>query len=526
MAEALQILSVGVGTLLAIVVFAVIVFWFIEDVTQKKHAVLRNYPVIGRLRYFFEKQGEYFRQYFFAGDRDEMPFNRATRAWVYRVAKKEDGSGLIGFGSTYDIKAPGAILFVNSAFPVQEWEHKATPPLVIGNGYCEHPFTARSIVNISGMSFGAISKPAVRALARGAAESGCWIDTGEGGLAPYHLEGNPDVIMQIGTAKYGIRDADGAFSPERARELGKVVKAFEIKLSQGAKPGKGGVLPGGKVTAEIAAIRGIPQGQDSISPNRHRDAANIGELLDQVHYIRSLTGRPVGIKTAIGGWRFLNDMAENILTRGLEYAPDFLVIDGGEGGSGAAPQALFDHMSLSIEEGLPRAADVLYEAGLKERIRLVASGKLVNSARAAWALCVGADFVNTARGFMFSLGCIQALRCHTNTCPTGITTHNPRLQRGLVVEEKYLRVANYAKGMNHDIEMIAHSCGVEHPRLLRREHCRIVQNNGHSTSLKTLYPYPDGKEPPVAETFAERAAMTMTFQSPLIPARKPRATSD
>jgi glutamate synthase domain-containing protein 2 len=525
MTEAIQILSVGAGTLLAIVVFAVIIFWFIEDVTQKKHAVLRNYPVIGRLRYFFEKQGEYFRQYFFAGDRDEMPFNRATRSWVYRVAKKEDGSGLIGFGSTYDIKAPGAILFVNSAFPVQEWEHKATPPLTIGEGYCAHPFTARSMVNISGMSFGAISKPAVQALARGAAEAGCWIDTGEGGLAPHHLEGGADVIMQIGTAKYGIREADGAFSPARAKELGKVVKAFEIKLSQGAKPGKGGVLPGGKVTAEIAAIRGIPEGQDSISPNRHRDAANVGELLDQVHYIRTLTGRPVGIKTAIGGWKFLNDMAENILTRGLEYAPDFLVIDGGEGGSGAAPQALFDHMSLSIEEGLPRAADMLYESGLKDRIRLVASGKLVTSARAAWALCVGADFVNTARGFMFSLGCIQALRCHTNTCPTGITTHNPRLQRGLVVDEKYKRVANYALGMNHDIEMIAHSCGVEHPRLLRREHCRIVQNNGHSTSLKTLYPYPSGKEPPVAETFAERATMTMTFQSPLIPARKPSSAS-
>jgi glutamate synthase domain-containing protein 2 len=526
MSEALQILSVGAGTLLAIVVAAVFVFWFIEDVTQKKHAVLRNYPVIGRLRYFFEKQGEYFRQYFFAGDRDEMPFNRATRAWVYRVAKKEDGSGLIGFGSTYDIKAPGAILFVNAPFPVQEWEHKATPPLTIGEGWCEHPFSARSIVNISGMSFGAISKPAVQALARGAAQAGCWIDTGEGGLAPYHLEGNPDVIMQIGTAKYGIRDPDGAFSPARAKELGKVVKAFEIKLSQGAKPGKGGVLPGGKVTAEIAAIRGIPQGQDSISPNRHRDAANVGELLDQVHSIRSLTGRPVGIKTAIGGWRFLNDMAEDVLRRGLEYAPDFLVIDGGEGGSGAAPQALFDHMSLSIEEGLPRAADMLYESGLKDRIRLVASGKLVTSARAAWALCVGADFVNTARGFMFSLGCIQALRCHTNTCPTGITTHNPRLQRGLVVEEKYLRVANYALGMNHDIEMIAHSCGVEHPRLLRREHCRIVQNNGHSSSLKTLYPYPDGKAPPVPETFAERATMTMTFRSPLIPASKPAATND
>jgi len=490
MSQTLGILSVGAGTLLAIIVFAVIIFLFIQDVTQKKHAVLRNYPVIGHLRYFLEKQGEYFRQYFFAGDRDEMPFNRATRAWVYRVAKQEDGSGLIGFGSTYDLKTPGAILFVNAAFPVQEWEKQATPPLVIGEGWCERPFLARSLVNVSGMSFGAISKPAVQALSRGAAIAGCWMDTGEGGLAPYHLEGGCDVIMQIGTAKYGIRDAEGNFSRERAKELAAQVKAFEIKLSQGAKPGKGGVLPGGKVTAEIAAIRGIPVGESSISPNRHRDAANTTELLDQVAMIRSLTGRPVGIKTAIGGWWFLNDIAENVLRRGLEYAPDFLVIDGGEGGSGAAPQALFDHMSLSIEEALPRAADVLYESGLKERVRLVASGKLVTSARAAWALCVGADFVNTARGFMFSLGCIQALRCHTNTCPTGITTHNPRLQRGLVVQEKHLRVANYAMGMNRDIEMIAHSCGVAHPRLLKREHCRIVQANGQTAALSMLYPYP------------------------------------
>ena len=515
----LGILAVWIGTIAALVLFAVIVFWFIQDVTQKKHAVLRNYPVIGRLRYLFEKQGEYFRQYFFAGDRDEMPFNRATRAWIYRVAKQEDGGGVIGFGSSYDIKAPGAILFVNAPFPVQTWEEKPTPSMTIGEGYCLRPFTARSIVNISGMSFGAISAPAVRALSKGAAEAGCWMDTGEGGLAPHHTEGGCDIIMQIGTAKYGIRDKDGNFSPERAKELAKVVKAFEIKMSQGAKPGKGGILPGGKVTPEIAAIRGIPEGQDSISPNRHRDAANTTELLDQVHYIRTLTGRPVGIKTAIGGWAFLNDMAENILRRGLEYAPDFIVIDGGEGGSGAAPQALFDHMSLSIEEALPRAADVLYESGLKDRIRLVASGKLVTSARAAWALCVGADFINTAREFMFSLGCIQPLRCQTNTCPTGITTHNARLQRGLVVEEKYLRVANYCKGMNHDIEMIAHSCGVEHPRLLRREHCRIVQNNGHSTSLKTLYPYPEPKSTPAS--FAEKAKMTMAFQVPVIPANKP-----
>ncbi|HVY08377.1 MAG TPA: FMN-binding glutamate synthase family protein [Burkholderiales bacterium] len=482
------ILSYGVGTILGVGLVALMVFWFVQDITQKKHTVLRNYPVIGRLRYFFEKQGEYFRQYFFAGDRDEMPFNRATRGWVYRLAKDE--GGIIGFGSTFDLREPGSIIFVNAPFPVLEEDRLPTPPLKIGEGYCRLPFEARSIVNISGMSFGAISQPAVRALSRGAEVSGCWLDTGEGGLSPFHLEGNADVIMQIGTANYGIRNPDGTFSLDRARELGHSVKAFEIKLSQGAKPGKGGVLPASKVTPEIAAIRGIPVGVDSISPNRHHDIASVDDLLDRIQIIRDLTGRPVGVKTAIGGWEFVNDMCNAILRRGLQCAPDFLVIDGGEGGSGATPQALADHMSLPIAEGLPRVVDALIEAGLKQRIRVVAAGKLVTSAKAAWALCAGADFVNTARGFMFALGCIQALRCHTNTCPTGITTHNKRLQRGLVVEEKYLRVANYVANMNKEIDMIAHSCGCRHARELRREHVRIVESANRSIAFNMLYPYP------------------------------------
>jgi len=482
------ILSYGIGTLLGIALIGLLVFWFIQDITQKKHTVLRNYPLIGRLRYFFEKQGEYFRQYFFAGDRDEMPFNRATRGWVYRLAKDE--GGIIGFGSTFDLREPGSIIFVNAPFPVLEEDRLPTPPLMIGEGYCRFPFEARSIVNISGMSFGAISQPAVQALSRGAEIAGCWLDTGEGGLSPYHLEAAADVIMQVGTANYGIRGNDGTFSPARAKELGKVVKAFEIKLSQGAKPGKGGVLPGAKVTAEIAGIRGIPVGQDSISPNRHRDIANVDDLLDRIVMIRDLTGRPVGVKTAIGGWEFINDLCNAVLRRGFETAPDFLIIDGGEGGSGATPQALADHMSLPIAEGLPRVVDALIESGLKPRIRVVAAGKLVTSAKAAWALCAGADFVNTARGFMFALGCIQALRCHTNTCPTGITTHNKRLQRGLVVQEKYLRVANYVSNMNKEIDMIAHSCGCRHSRELRREHVRIVESANQSVAFNMLYPYP------------------------------------
>ena len=483
-----DIVSYGLGTIVGLVLIALLLLWVVRDIVQKKHAVLRNYPVIGHLRYFLENQGEFIRQYLIAGERDEMPFNRAARSWVYRTAKGV--GGVIGFGSTNDLREPGSIIFVNATFPTLEQDHLPTPSLVIGEGFCREPFTARSLVNISGMSYGALSAPAVQALSRGAAVAGCWLDTGEGGLAPHHLAGDCDRIMQIGTAKYGIRDSNGNFSRERALELAKNVKAFEIKLSQGAKPGKGGVLPGVKVSDEIAQIRGIPSGQDSLSPNRHPDIANTEELLDQIAMIRDLTGKPVGVKTAIGGWEFLHELCESILRRGVETAPDFLVIDGGEGGSGAAPQVLADHMGLPIMEALPRVVDALLEAGLKQRIRVVAAGKLITPAKAAWALCCGADFVNTARGFMFSLGCIQAMRCHTNTCPTGVTTHNKRLQRGLVVAEKYQRVANYAMGMNKEIEMIAHSCGLKHARELRREHVRLVQMAGKSTAMNMLYPYP------------------------------------
>lgn len=489
MSGAIDLIIYSVATMLGLVIVGMVVFWFIQDVTQKKHSVLRNYPVIGRLRYIFERQGKYFRQYFFANDRDEMPFNRATRGWIYKNAKNK--GSLVGFGSTNDLRQPGSIIFVNAAFPIQEEDQLPTPSLHIGQGYCEYPFEAKSVINISGMSYGAISKPAVRALSLGAAQAGCWLNTGEGGLSPYHLEGGCDLIMQIGTAKYGIRDENGNFSPQRAKELSKIVKAFEIKLSQGAKPGKGGLLPGNKVHSEIAAIRGIPENQDSISPNRHRDINNIDELLDKIIDIRELTGRPVGIKTAIGGWNFINELCDSINRRGLEYAPDFLTIDGGEGGSGAAPQTLIDHVSLPIAEALPRVVDSLLQSGLKSRIYVVAAGKLVTSAEGAWALCAGADFVNTARGFMFSLGCIQAMRCHLNTCPTGITTHDTRLQNGLVVEEKYIRVANYARNVNKEINMIAHSCGLHHARQFKREHVRIVETAGKSVALNILYPYPE-----------------------------------
>jgi glutamate synthase domain-containing protein 2 len=469
-----------------LVILTLVVFYII-DITQTKHAVRRNYPIVGRFRYLFEHMGEFLRQYFYAMDREEMPFNRAERAWVYRAAKDVDRT--LAFGSTRDLRPLGSIFFVNCAYPTRGEDAVAPSPITIGP-YCETPFTTASILNISGMSYGALSKPALQALSRGAAKAGCWLNTGEGGLSSYHLEGGCDIVFQIGTAKFGVRDEQGRLSEERLAAVAAhpQVKMFEIKLSQGAKPGKGGILPGAKVTEEIALIRAISVGEDAISPNRHLEITNAGSLLDMIEQVRRVTGKPVGFKTVIGDTVWLEDLFKLILARGIESAPDFISIDGAEGGSGAAPQALMDYMGLPIRESLPAVVDLLHGYGLKERIKVIASGKLIVPSGVAWALCMGADFVNSGRGFMFSLGCIQAMQCNKNTCPTGVTTHDPRLQRGLNPILKSERVANYVANMTYDVGTIAHSCGVFEPRQLRRHHARMATSSGRSESLESLYP--------------------------------------
>ena len=472
---------------LAVLTIAVL---FVVDVTQTGDAVRRNYPVVGRFRHLFSTLGEFFRQYFFAMDREEMPFNRAERDWAYRAAKGENNT--IAFGSTRNLTVQGTAIFVNCPFPTLEEDFARTQPLRIGP-HCPAPYDAPSIFNISGMSFGALSVPAVRALSRGAKMAGCWMNTGEGGLSSHHLEGGCDIVFQIGTAKYGVRSPDGRLDDEKLREIAahEQVRMFEIKLSQGAKPGKGGILPGDKVTAEIAAIRGIPEGEDSISPNRHPEIDTVGGLLDFIARIRDTTGKPVGFKCVIGAYGWLISLCKEIHRRGIESAPDFITVDSGDGGTGAAPMPLMDNVGLVVRESLPMVADILRAHGLSDRIRLISSGKMITPSGVAWALCAGANFVTSARGFMFSLGCIQALRCNKNTCPTGVTTHNPRLQRGLDPDDKCVKAANYCRNMVHEVEVIAHSCGVAEPRLLRRYHVRIVQADGRSVPLDILFPWPE-----------------------------------
>lgn len=477
---ALFILFIGFGMIAVVILYII-------DRNQTAHAIRRNYPVIGRFRYFFEHLGEFFRQYFFAMDREELPFNRAQRSWCYRAAKDVDNT--TAFGSTRDLRIPGTILFVNCPFPTLTEDAVQPRPVTIGP-YAAKPYVTASLFNVSGMSFGAISKPAILALSAGAAKAGCWMNTGEGGLSPYHLEGGADIVFQIGTAKNGVRDLDGNLSEEKLLEVAAhpQVKMFELKLSQGAKPGKGGILPAAKVTEEIAKIRNIRVGVDAISPNRHPDIENNEELLDMVDRIRRVTGRPVGFKCVIGAYGWLESLFSEIRARGIEYAPDFITVDSAEGGTGAAPLPLIDDMGLPLREALPMLVDKLARYGLRERIKVIASGKLVTPADVAWALCVGADFVTSARGFMFALGCIQALQCNKNTCPTGITTHDPKLQRGLVPQEKSVRVANYCKNMIYEVGTIAHSCGVREPRELKRYHARIVMHNGLSVPVDELFP--------------------------------------
>lgn len=480
------IFVIGLGILGVLVIYII-------DVTQTKQTIRRNYPVVGRFRYFFEHLGEFFRQYFFAMDREELPFNRAERSWAYRAAKKVDTT--VAFGSSHPLSTPGDVIFLNCPFPTLDKDAEDAEAVTIGGGRAKEPYTTSSIVNISGMSFGAISQPAVESLSRGAKEAGIWMNTGEGGLSPYHLEGGCDIVYQIGTAKYGVRTPDGELCDTKLKEVAShpQVKMFEVKMSQGAKPGKGGILPGEKVTEEISRIRGIEIGESSISPNGHTDIDSVDGLLDMINRVREVTGKPVGFKMVVGRVEFFTSLCEAIHRRGVDSAPDFITLDSADGGTGAAPQPLMDYVGMHIKESLPLVVDTIKSYGLRDEIKIITSGKLITPEKVAWALSMGADFVTSARGFMFALGCIQALQCNKNTCPTGITTHDKDLQRGLVPEDKYKRVENYARQVVYGVGLIAHSCGVKQPRALDRSHVRIIENESRTVLMSEVYPEPEIK---------------------------------
>jgi len=458
-----------IAKIMLVFFIAVLIITFFCDLIQVKNPLYHNYPLIGHLRPIFIKLGVFFRDYFSIKDWEGLPFSRGAMEYISKSSKGAD-MHLQGFGSTKKINLESDVIFASAIFPVEVSEGKPAARLIIGP-LCANPYSPNSFFNISAMSYGALSEAAVRALSRGAKLAECFMNTGEGGLSKHHLEGGCDIIYQMGTAKYGARTEEGHFCPERFKIIcdHEEVKMIELKLSQGAKPGKGGILPGEKVTKEIAEMRFIPEGQDSISPNRHEEISNTGELLDFIAKLKKIGGKPVGFKTVISHPGWLDEFCEEVKKRDLKDAPDFITVDGGEGGTGAAPILLLHGVGMPIKQALPMVVDKITQHNLRDRIKIIASGKLVTALEVAWALAQGADYINSARGFMFALGCIQSLRCDSNTCPTGITTHNKYLQKALRPQDKAVHVANYVKSIITEVEMISHSCGAISPRHLNRE---------------------------------------------------------
>jgi glutamate synthase domain-containing protein 2 len=456
----------------------------VRDLIQTRHAVLRNYPISAHLRFILEEIRPEMRQYFFEGEKDGMPFSRDKRAVIYQRAKMALDKR--PFGTQYDVYASGYEWLRHSiaAKPV------ATEPfrITVGGPDCAKPYSA-SIFNISAMSFGALSPNAIRALNGGAKRGGFAHDTGEGGFSPYHRENGGDIIWEIGSGYFGCRNPDGSFNLDKfaAVATDPQIKMVEIKLSQGAKPGHGGVLPAAKVTAEIAAIRGVPAGQDCISPSRHTAFSTPIEMMQLIEQMRrACGGKPVGFKLCIGHpWEFLA-VCKAILETGI--CPDFVVVDGTEGGTGAAPLEFMDHLGMPMREGLNFAHNALVGIGVRERVRIGAAGKIATGFDIARAAALGADWCNAARAFMFALGCIQSLSCHTDRCPTGVSTQDPTRSRALVVPDKLERVYSFHRSTLHALAELTAAAGLDHPSDFRPVHfCRRVSAREVLT-FADLYP--------------------------------------
>ncbi|MCW5702527.1 MAG: FMN-binding glutamate synthase family protein [Xanthobacteraceae bacterium] len=470
--------------LIPILIFGGLSILGVRDILQKPHAVLRNYPISAHIRFLLEEIRPEMRQYFFESEKDGMPFSRDTRAVVYQRAKMQLDKR--PFGTQEDVYREG-----------YEWMHHSVSPKIaanekfrvtIGGPECTKPYSA-SVFNISAMSFGALSANAVRALNAGARKGGFAHDTGEGGVSPYHRENGGDIIWEIGSGYFGCRNRDGSFNPELFAKVASddQIKMVELKVSQGAKPGHGGVLPAAKVSEEISKIRGVDMGEDCISPAKHREFSTPLEMIKFVGEMRRLSGgKPAGFKMCIGHpWEFLA-ICKAMLESGIY--PDFIVVDGNEGGTGAAPLEFMDHLGMPMREGVNFVHNALVGINARDKIKIGASGKIANAFDMARAMAIGADFCNSARGFMFALGCIQSLSCHTDRCPTGVATQDPGRNRALVVPHKTERVYNYHHATVHALAELLAAAGLEHPSELRPMHFSQRMSTTEVCSFARLYP--------------------------------------
>jgi len=514
-----------IGFLFSTFIFAALIvtglYLYFVDRNQKQHPILRNYPLLGRVRYFLEQIGPELRQYLFSSDLEGKPFSRIEYQQVVKKAKyKRD---VVGFGSLRDFESSGFYIR-NSMFPkvtgelkmdtdtrvktkrylllneplfaqrkeeIEEHESlayllKDEDAIVIGKD-CKHPFIAKGQVGMSAMSYGSLGERAITALSEGLGMAkGTWMNTGEGGLSDYHLKGDVDIIMQIGPGFFGVRDREGNFSWEALKEKSQIpqVKAFELKLAQGAKT-RGGHIDGEKVTEEIARIRMVEPFKSIDSPNRFEEYDDLPSLFSFIERIREFTGKPVGMKVVIGSREEAEELAKQM--KEMNKGPDFITVDGGEGGTGASYQELTDSVGLPIKSALPLVNRALVKYGVRNRVKIIASGKLVSPDKVAVALAMGADLINIARGFMITIGCIQALRCHSNSCPVGVATTDPDLQKALVVDEKRNRTANYVITMRKGLFRVAAAAGLDSPVKLSEEHVIYKDEKGEVYSL-------DGKE--------------------------------
>jgi glutamate synthase domain-containing protein 2 len=503
----------------------------VYDVVQRRHAILRNFPIIGHLRFILEGVGPEVRQYIVTDNDQERPFSRDQRRWVYASSKAENN--YFGFGTDNDLDHAANYLIVKHvAFPVAgpaDEPHHPDPDRLLPCAKVlgaargrRHAFRPASIVNISGMSFGSLGGNAVEALNRGAAMSHALHGTGEGGLSPHHRKGG-DLVFQVGTGYFGCRGADGRFDLARLVDTvaSAPVKAIEVKLSQGAKPGLGGMLPGAKVTPEIAAIRGIPVGVDCKSPAGHTAFSDIDGLLELIETIAEATGLPVGIKSAVGEEGFWDDLTQRM--ERTRTGPDFVSIDGGEGGTGAAPLTFSDHVSLPFRWGFTRAYRSFVERDLTDDVVFVGAGKLGLPETALSAMALGCDMVNVGRTAMFAIGCIQAQKCHTDRCPTGVASQSAWLQRGLDPELKSVRCALYIATLRFELLRLARACGAAHPALVGADQLELLEDRWRSVSLREVVGYGEGWGGLSARDRAEITRIMGTKGGPVVAPVEPLA---